>query len=61
MYRAKKMYNNEQDHHHHQDHEDQSQHVDHHVATIQPLSDIYSNIIIIQLKYSTYNVFRIFK
>jgi hypothetical protein len=35
MSQARKMHNNKQVHHHQKDHEDQSQHVNHHVATVQ--------------------------
>lgn len=35
MSQVRKMYNNEQVCHHQKDHEDQPQHVDHHIAIIQ--------------------------
>jgi len=38
MSRTRKMHDNKQVHHHHyyQDHEDQLQHVDHHITNVQP-------------------------
>jgi hypothetical protein len=53
MSQTKKIHNNEQVHHHRRDHEDQSQHVDHHVTIVQP------NMKKIQIinPYIKYNVF----
>jgi hypothetical protein len=36
MSRTKKIHNNEHILHHRRDHEDQQQHIDHHVVTVQP-------------------------
>jgi hypothetical protein len=38
MSQTRKMHNNKQVHYHHyyRDHEDQLQHVDHHITTVQP-------------------------